>query len=77
MSNLTTGTDNVLKDLGFGDEEAANLKIRADLVGMKFSKSAIWVRVIVIAFNLTSSLFTPTSPDTLVSPPGLIAPSQW
>ncbi len=41
MSNITKGSDNVFKDLGFGDEEAANLKIRADLMInlQKFIKS--------------------------------------
>ena len=29
---VTHGSDNVFKDVGFGEEEAANLKVRADLV---------------------------------------------
>jgi predicted XRE-type DNA-binding protein len=46
MSNLTKGTDNVFKDLGFGNEEAANLKIRADLMIslQKFIKSQNWTQ---------------------------------
>jgi predicted XRE-type DNA-binding protein len=47
MNNLTKGSDNVFKDLGFGDEEAANLKIRADLMIslQKFVKSQNWTQV--------------------------------
>jgi predicted XRE-type DNA-binding protein len=46
MSNVTKGSDNVFKDLGFGDEEAANLKIRADLMInlQKFIKSQNWTQ---------------------------------
>ena len=46
MSNITKGSDNVFKDLGFGDEEAANLKIRADLMInlQKFIKSQNWTQ---------------------------------
>ncbi len=46
MSNLTKGSDNVFKDLGFGDEEAVNLKIRADLMIslQKFIKSQQWTQ---------------------------------
>lgn len=29
---VTRGSDNVFKDVGFGSEEAANLKVRADLL---------------------------------------------
>ncbi len=29
---VTHGSDNVFKDVGFGSEEAANLKVRADLL---------------------------------------------
>ena len=32
MSNVTQGSDNIFKDLGFAEEEASNLKIRADLM---------------------------------------------
>jgi predicted XRE-type DNA-binding protein len=46
MSNRTKGSDNVFKDLGFGDEEAGNLKIRADLMItlQKFIKSQNWTQ---------------------------------
>jgi predicted XRE-type DNA-binding protein len=46
MINITKGSDNVFKDLGFGDEEAANLKIRADLMInlQKFIKSQNWTQ---------------------------------
>ncbi|WP_373541843.1 helix-turn-helix domain-containing protein [Chamaesiphon sp.] len=46
MSNVTKGSDNVFKDLGFGDEEATNLKIRADLMInlQKFIKSQNWTQ---------------------------------
>ena len=46
MSNITKGNDNVFKDLGFGDEEAANLKIRADLMInlQKFIRSQNWTQ---------------------------------
>lgn len=46
MSNVTKGSDNVFKDLGFGHEEAANLKIRADLMInlQKFIKSQNWTQ---------------------------------
>jgi predicted XRE-type DNA-binding protein len=46
MSNVTKGSDNVFKDLGFGDEDAANLKIRADLMInlQKFIKSQNWTQ---------------------------------
>ena len=47
MSNRTKGSDNVFKDLGFGDEEAGNLKIRADLMItlQKFIKSQNWTQL--------------------------------
>jgi predicted XRE-type DNA-binding protein len=32
MINITKGTDNVFADLGFAEDEAINLKIRADLM---------------------------------------------
>ena len=32
MMDVTHGSDNVFEDLGFDSEEAANLKIRADLM---------------------------------------------
>jgi predicted XRE-type DNA-binding protein len=32
MSNVTQGGENIFKDLEFGEEEASNLKIRADLM---------------------------------------------
>ena len=46
MSNRIKGSDNVFKDLGFGDEEAGNLKIRADLMItlQKFIKSQNWTQ---------------------------------
>jgi predicted XRE-type DNA-binding protein len=46
MSSRTKGSDNVFKDLGFGDEEAGNLKIRADLMIalQKFIKSQNWTQ---------------------------------
>lgn len=46
MSNRTKGSDNVFKDLGFGTEEAGNLKIRADLMItlQKFIKSQNWTQ---------------------------------
>ena len=46
MSNRTKGSDNVFRDLGFGDEEAGNLKIRADLMItlQKFIKSQNWTQ---------------------------------
>jgi predicted XRE-type DNA-binding protein len=52
MSNLTKGSDNVFKDLGFGDEEAANLKIRADLMIslQKFIKSQNWTQMEAASF---------------------------
>lgn len=46
MSNRTKGSSNVFKDLGFEDEEAGNLKIRADLMItlQKFIKSQNWTQ---------------------------------
>lgn len=46
MSNITKGSDNVFKDLGFGDEEAVNLKIRADLIIdlQRFIKGQNWTQ---------------------------------
>jgi predicted XRE-type DNA-binding protein len=46
MSNITKGSDNVFKDLGFGAEEAAKLKIRADLIIslQRFIKSQNWMQ---------------------------------
>jgi predicted XRE-type DNA-binding protein len=47
MPSLEFMPNNVFKDLGFGDEEAANLKIRADLMIslQKFIKSQNWTQV--------------------------------
>jgi predicted XRE-type DNA-binding protein len=52
MSNITKGSDNVFKDLGFADEEAANLKIRADLMInlQKFIKSQNWTQAEAASF---------------------------
>jgi predicted XRE-type DNA-binding protein len=52
MSNRTKGSDNVFKDLGFGDEEAGNLKIRADLMItlQKFIKSQNWTQLEAASF---------------------------
>jgi predicted XRE-type DNA-binding protein len=46
MSKITKGSDNVFKDLGFGNEEAANLRIRADLTIdlQRFIKSKNWTQ---------------------------------
>jgi predicted XRE-type DNA-binding protein len=52
MSGITKGSDNVFKDLGFGDEEAANLKIRADLIIdlQRFIKSKNWTQAEAATF---------------------------
>ena len=46
MTNINKGSDNVFKDLGFREEEATNLKIRADLMInlQKFIKSQNWTQ---------------------------------
>jgi predicted XRE-type DNA-binding protein len=52
MSKITKGSDNVFKDLGFGNEDAANLKIRADLTIdlQKFIKSKNWTQAEAASF---------------------------
>ncbi|WP_373541447.1 helix-turn-helix domain-containing protein [Chamaesiphon sp.] len=52
MSKITKGSDNVFKDLGFGNEEAANLKIRADLTIdlQRFIKSQNWTQAEAASF---------------------------
>lgn len=52
MSNITKGSDNVFKDLGFEDEEAINLKIRADLTIdlQRFVKAKNWTQAEAAAF---------------------------
>jgi predicted XRE-type DNA-binding protein len=52
LSKLTKGSDNVFKDLGFGDEEDANLKIRVDLMIslQKFIKSQNWTQAEAASF---------------------------
>jgi predicted XRE-type DNA-binding protein len=52
MSNITKGSDNVFKDLGFEDEEAINLKIRADLMInlQRFVKAKNWTQAEAAAF---------------------------
>jgi predicted XRE-type DNA-binding protein len=52
MSKITKGSDNVFKDLGFGNEEAANLKIRADLTIdlQRFIKSKNWTQAEAASF---------------------------
>jgi predicted XRE-type DNA-binding protein len=44
MTNITKGSDNVFLDLGFEPEEAADLKIRADLMLelREFMRSQQW-----------------------------------
>jgi predicted XRE-type DNA-binding protein len=52
MSNITKGSDNIFKDLGFEDEEAINLKIRADLTIdlQRFVKAKNWTQAEAAAF---------------------------
>ncbi len=52
MSNITKGSDNIFKDLGFEDEEAINLKIRADLMIdlQRFVKAKNWTQAEAAAF---------------------------
>jgi predicted XRE-type DNA-binding protein len=52
MSKITKGSDNVFKDLGFGNEEAANLKIRADLTIdlQRFIKAQNWTQAEAASF---------------------------
>jgi predicted XRE-type DNA-binding protein len=46
MSNVVIGKNNVFEDLGFEPEEAANLKIRADLIIdiQEFIQSQKWTQ---------------------------------
>lgn len=46
MSNVVIGKNNVFEDLGFEPEEAANLKIRADLIIdiQEFIQSQNWTQ---------------------------------
>jgi predicted XRE-type DNA-binding protein len=52
MSNIVKGSSNVFEDLGFGKEEAANLKIRADLMIdlCKFIRSQQWTQAEAATF---------------------------
>jgi predicted XRE-type DNA-binding protein len=52
MSNVVKGSNNVFEDLGFGKEEAANLKIRADLMIdlCKFIRSQQWTQAEAATF---------------------------
>ncbi len=52
MSKIAKGSNNVFKDLGFGDEEAANLKIRADLILdlQRFIRAKNWTQAEAAAF---------------------------
>jgi predicted XRE-type DNA-binding protein len=46
MTDIVKGSSNVFEDLGFGKEEATNLKIRADLMIdlCKFIRSQQWTQ---------------------------------
>lgn len=46
MSNIVKGSSNIFEDLGFDNQEAANLKIRADLMLdlRKFIRSKNWTQ---------------------------------
>jgi predicted XRE-type DNA-binding protein len=46
MTNIVKGSSNIFEDLGFGKEEATNLKIRADLMLdlRKFIQSKNWTQ---------------------------------
>jgi predicted XRE-type DNA-binding protein len=46
VSNVTKGSGNIFEDLGFDDERATNLKIRADLMLdlRKFIQSQNWTQ---------------------------------
>jgi predicted XRE-type DNA-binding protein len=46
MSNIVKGSSNIFEDLGFDSQEAANLKIRADLMLdlRKFIRSKNWTQ---------------------------------
>jgi predicted XRE-type DNA-binding protein len=52
MSDIVKGSNNVFEDLGFGKEEAANLKIRADLMIdlCKFIRSQQWTQAEAATF---------------------------
>jgi predicted XRE-type DNA-binding protein len=52
MSNIVKGSSNVFEDLGFGKEEAVNLKIRADLTIdlCKFIRSQQWTQAEAATF---------------------------
>lgn len=52
MSNVTKGSGNIFEDLGFKSEEAANLKIRADLMLdlQKFIQSQNWTQAEAAVF---------------------------
>ncbi len=52
MSNIVKGSSNVFEDLGFDKEEAANLKIRADLMIdlCKFIRSQQWTQAEAATF---------------------------
>lgn len=52
MSNVVIGKNNVFEDLGFEPEEAANLKIRADLIIdlQEFIQSQKWTQAEAATF---------------------------
>jgi predicted XRE-type DNA-binding protein len=52
MSDIVKGSNNVFEDLGFGKEEAANLKIRVDLMIdlCKFIRSQQWTQAEAATF---------------------------
>lgn len=52
MNNIVKGSGNVFEDLGFGKEEAANLKIRADLMIdlCNFIRSQQWTQAEAATF---------------------------
>jgi predicted XRE-type DNA-binding protein len=52
MSDIVKGSNNVFEDLGFGKEEAANLKIRADLMIdlCQFIRSQKWTQAEAATF---------------------------
>jgi predicted XRE-type DNA-binding protein len=52
MSNVFKGSNNVFEDLDFGKEEAANLKIRADLMIdlCQFIRSQQWTQAEAATF---------------------------
>lgn len=52
MSNVTKGSSNIFEDLGFDKKEAANLKIRADLMLdlQKFIQSQNWTQAEAAVF---------------------------